>query len=316
MKISKHTSYSIQVGNANATLRFEPLDNTVLIERTNDKLVVGYLVQDSDPLNPMEKDSQGNIYTMPSRGWGGRSITDNASEIYSALGVDGYGGVDVDNTFACEPYTDWKGIQQKSHSLRDFAALQFLDDMSQDVDLTEKWFTEKDIAVAGTFLQALAERREEIWQDLEDCDGVFSEEVETLAISLYPKYWQQIAGPYVVVLDYSEGQEVSISPTTWDGDPDDLPNAIWVADKGAIENLQGSENLRSAIEEYAAGVCKEYESWCNGDVYGCVVQTFELKDGEWEELNEDICWGFVGMEHALESLKAEFFESAVEEIKK
>lgn len=370
VKTHRHVTHSVDYEDQELELDFAPCGDDILIERVGDKLVVAYLVQDSDPCNPMEDfDAQGNFYTMPSR-YGGGSITDDASEIYSALGVSGYGEVDIDDVFYCDPYIDWKGVQQKAHSLRDIAAREFLDKFGQDVDLISQALEGLglELAEGETLDQAFQTHKNEIWGDLEDSNGVFCEEVEGRAIEMYPEYWQKIAGPFTVPCNYCSNNHgpgtTSLSTTTWDGDPDDLPNAIWVADKNAIDNITpypagvgmkqvtpypdaaygvfkedvevfrgtweecklhikfsfpapNEEDLRRAAVKYADGLCKEYASWCNGEVFGCVTQVFDLTDdGEWEDNGEsDSCWGHIGYEYAQETLKSEYFEGVIKNLK-
>lgn len=374
IRTSRHVTHGATIDGVNVDLTFEPnYEGHILAERVGDKLVVAYLVQDSDPENPQTAgDANGDIYTRSTRGWGGGSISDNDSEIESALGVDGYGSPDIDKLFACEPYIDWKGILQKQRCLRDIAALKMLEDMSSDFDKIEEWLILEDLVLESgeTYDQAFNEQRNEIWCNLEDCNGHFCDEVEELAVKLYPDYWQQIAGPFVVPLDYCGSNHgpgtMSINPTTWDGDPDDLPTGIWVADKGAIDNItpyppgvsmkqvqpypdsvygvfkdevenyRGSwaeckafikdfnppttdADLRDAAFKYAEGICSSYEAFCNGDVYGCVVEVFDKvgddDDLEWEsDGDDDSCWGFIGSDYALETLKSEYFDPAVKRL--
>ena len=387
-KTHSHRTHSLTTGDGQEVeLGHGPYcENDILAEVVGDKLVVAYLVQDDNPENPMtESDGQGVLYTLPSRGWGGGSITDNAGGIYSALGCDGYGGVDIDKTFACELGIAYPGTQQPRHlCLRDIAAIQFLAKIGADHGMIAQWFYQMDMKLdeGETFDEAFQTHHDDIWRDLEDSDGVFCSEVESLATSLYHDYWQQIAGPFVVPCDYCSSNHgpgtASLSVTSWDGDPDDLPNALWVADECAIENLEASalppgygicwhgavgvggstlhavitkdgvevfdagvvpgswrvalnwakdqegpladKDLRTAAAKYAEGFCSEYESWCNGDVYGCVTETFQRTDegGEWESIDEggDSCWGLSGLEYARQSLKSEFFDEVIERLKK
>lgn len=378
-KTHSHRTHSLTLDDGSEVeLQHEPYyENDILAERIGDKLVVAYLVHDDDgySCNPMDNHAQGNFYTMPTRYGGGGSITDDASEIYYALGVGNYGEVDIDRLFACEPYIGWGGTEIRHTCLRDMAALEFLDKISQDLDLIDKWLEARDLEMddGETYEQAFNERRDEIWRDLEDCNGAFCDEVEARAIALYPEFWQQIAGPFVVICDYCANNHgpgtASMSTTTWDGDPDDLPTAIWVADKDCIENITpypdgvsmkqvqphpdsvygvfkddveifrgkwedcrvwikegfpptGDDELRTAAAKYAEGICSEYAAWCNGDVYGCVSETFSaVVDGDeddepkWEQLEEDACWGFIGRDYALETLKSEYFDHVVKRLK-
>lgn len=243
MRVTTHHSFHHNLhldDGSKAALQHDPnYDGDVLAEIVGDKLVVAYLVQDSDPHNPLrDNDAEGNIYTR-----GERVITDDEAEICYALGVDRYGNPDIDKEFDCEPRMGWSGTQVRVTTLRDLAAEAHLTKVSEDLDLIERWFEGSDLALAEgqTYSEAFTEHHKAIWHDLLVPNGWFCEEVEALAISLYPQYWQQIAGPYVVVMHYNGGSyDTSISPSEWDGDPDDLPNCIWVADKLAIENVLSS----------------------------------------------------------------------------
>jgi hypothetical protein len=52
-------------------------------------------------------------------------------------------------------------------------------------------------------------------------------------------------------------------------------------------------------------ILDEYSKWCNGDVWGYVV---EVRDQDGEELTDeaDSCWGFIGYEYATEELERAF----------
>lgn len=66
---------------------------------------------------------------------------------------------------------------------------------------------------------------------------------------------------------------------------------------------------------YAKGIVEEYAEWCSGNVYGCIVETFENvgteDEPEWEQAEEEACWGFIGSEHAEQALIDEFFKPAL-----
>lgn len=64
----------------------------------------------------------------------------------------------------------------------------------------------------------------------------------------------------------------------------------------------GRERL---CEVFAKQFLKTYNAIISGDVYGCVVETFDL-DGT--PLKEESCWGFIGGDYAKENLKSEFFD--------
>lgn len=163
-------------------------------------------------------------------------------------------------------------------------------------------------------------------------------DVETLSALLYQQHWKAVVGPYVVPLSYCDAAHgpgtMTCSPTTWDGDPDDLPDGVWVADSGAQENIDWREDGEAAIGEltlrqrafdYAKSVCSEFEDWCNGNVFGCVCEVFKRPPNDpfkadgapWEKIeDEDLehsCWGFIGVDYAKQELKEQFFDPAVKE---
>jgi hypothetical protein len=366
------TTHSVEVEGVEVPLTFEPVsEDNMMAERVGDHLVIAYLVQDNDGSgNPMtDGDCQGDLYTHNEG-----VITDDESELRRALRVDSYDQPDIDHLFACDPYIGHRGLQVASHCLRDIAALEWLAKVEGDFELFGNWLEVRDLELeeGETLDQALVAHRNELWQDLEDPNGVFWDPIQERAIQLYTVYWRQIVGPYVIPMHYSDGRgETSISLHDWDGDHNDLPNAVWVADKGAIDNLtpyppgismrqvtphpdsvygvfhgevevfRGSwgvcrlhianeypptdeSDLRRAAEEYAESVCSEYAKWCSGDVYGCVVEVFDLDpdvtgDGDgigWIPRDDhDSCWNFIGSDDAMEALESEFFNPAVAALK-
>lgn len=58
-------------------------------------------------------------------------------------------------------------------------------------------------------------------------------------------------------------------------------------------------------EVYAKQFLETYNAIISGDVYGCVVETF---DENGEQIEEDACWGFIGGDYAKETLKEEYFD--------
>ncbi len=370
-----HTSNSIEIDGIEVPVEYAPYyEDFVLAERVGDKLVVAYLVQDTDAFNPMKAgDANGDIYTMPSR-YGGGSISDNASEIYSQLCVNGGRWSDPEPDIDY-PFHLGEDPGAGKTSCRDLAADQVYEELLKDPEEVADYFRREGMPALGLksrYVHWLKSKEGEdlIFRDLLDVNGVFSERVEVVAREMFRKHWKRIVGPYVVPMYYSaERGSCSISFSEWDGDWEDLPNCIWVADKLAIENIDASchpdnveikqvapwppstyafivdgqetfrgtfgevnvwsktkyppnfDDLRATAIRYAKAVCGEYASWCEGDCYGCVVETFTLAgegdDQEWErEGDEEACWGFIGSDHAMDSLRAEFFEPALKAIKK
>lgn len=353
---SRSVNY-IEFEGESVELLHEPYSDT-LVKQVGDKLIVAYLVQDSNCDNPLESDcAQGVIYTRS------RSrtnyITDNDSEFYAALGIDRYGSVDIDEPFPCTPYIDYKGIQQNKKSLRDRAADIWFAKIRADDELMARWL-ESQGADADTEITDDVLR--DLQRNLEDCNGEFWEEIQDAAVELFPKYMHEIIGAYTVPIYINQERGgCNCGTTTWDGDTDDLPDGVWVADKDAIDNIgayppgvevgqikgddekytseyeltdkgvqvhRGSlgecwswmksnytvtpDDLNRAVVKYADGSLKEYSAWASGEVYGCVTEVFELQeDSSWEQVEEDSCWCFVGIEYAEKTLKDEYFDNVV-----
>jgi len=397
-KLRRRTQLTLVTEHGDLELEFEPYnEDDVLIERVGDKLVVAYLVHDDCPgINPLKDyDCQGDLYTKTPYSACDRTITDNDSEFYSALGLDGYGEIDLDQSVTikgvtkdlCEHAADRLWDELDGEQLTDL--LLHLEKWGglnlSEGDHLEKLESGEPSRQLLTYLRGRYEKQ--IREDLADYRGYFSDQMAKHAEALYSEHWQQIAGPYVVPVASSGGNyETRYSTTTWDGDINDLPDGVWVADKGAIENIgkgchkgvvvkRGKEtylgpngwiveadgrnvaffpdnagvvvdgqpeaykqardyvdqhyadrpmDVHTAAVHYAAGVLEEYSKWCSGDVYGCVTQVFTLakepdegEEPEWIASGDyDSCWGFIGQEHAEESLKDEFFDPVVERLKK
>jgi hypothetical protein len=99
-----HTSHThvVEINGVDYAVEFEPYcADDVLHERVGDKVVIAYLSHDLDPMNPMEFDGQGDIYTRGRNG----IITDNDRAVESALGLTQYGEPDIDRPFGPDNLT-------------------------------------------------------------------------------------------------------------------------------------------------------------------------------------------------------------------
>lgn len=371
-KIAARTRYSVTTEDGSEVeVNFEPLEwPNALSQRIGDKLVVAYVTPDNDgsSSNPMENnDCQGNIYTKPSYYARDGSNTDNMGELLDALQLDGENEVRPGVVFAIDGVTA---------SLEDHAVTEFME-TNYGHDLTDEW-----LLAGGSEPDREDDDRSILYRDeieAEILNGEFKyDEHQALMLALYARHWREIVGPYVVPISYCSSNHgpgtASASPCKWDGDADDLPDGVWVADKGAIENIDHSPLPRNVTvkysyrekcwrvlhevpharramtgdiqgsntkfddhmaafafahtlgegdigwqaELYAKGVLEEYVSWCNGDVYGCCVETFVKtgpEDDDWESVEADECWGFIGSDHAEQSLLDDFFTPALDAIK-
>ena len=86
-------------------------------------------------------------------------------------------------------------------------------------------------------------------------------------------------------------------------------NAVWIPTKNDIDNIVSPgdtyEQSYAKAVKYAEGVLEEYVKWARGECYGVVVETYTRsdEDSEWELVDSDHCWGFIGMEYAEEACK-------------
>lgn len=368
-KIVHRTTYSLTTDDGSEVeVQFEPCKwGDMHAERVGDKLVVAYLSNDEGGYsnNPMtESDGQGTLYTKP-RGYGGVT-TDDRSGLLDALQLDGENEVRPQVRFELEGVTA---------SLEDHAVTVFMFE-NGGCDLAREWINEGCCSRSYEEHELVDEDLYVDWRDDIEFDilnGQFKyDEHQALMLKLYAKHWREIVGPFVVPVNWCENNHgpgtASASVTSWDGDPDDLPSGVWVADKDvqanvvayppglAVGQIKGEDgmytpeyeltdngvrvhrgtlgacwgwmrtnykitpgDLQRAVEGYAEAVLTEYASWCNGDVYGCCVETFKKvgdEDDAWESTGSDECWGFIGSDHAEQSLLDEFFKPAVEAARK
>lgn len=198
--------------------------NDPLVHRDGDIALVAYLSHDNHCPNPLtEFDCQGKLWTRNAH-----AATDNDREIYDALGLDGEGQPNESMVFTIGEAkqsllahaVDEHLRQEGGHDL----AVEWAQAMGRDLDL------EDEDLYAGF--------HDEIWQDLHDGNFQHPEITEVIR-ELYRQHWQAIAGPFVVPISYfAERGGCMIRTTSWDGDPDDLPDGVWVADDGAEENIR------------------------------------------------------------------------------
>lgn len=318
-------------------LDHEPYDtDEVLCHLQGDQLVVAYLVHDDDAqgMDPFDGggDCNGDLYRR-----GDRCNKRDHGEFLDALGLDSY-GVNADQRLSLNG--------EPLKTLDELAEAEILDRL----------------------------RSEGLLNDDTDLDE-YSNEREVRINRLYREHWKQIVGPYVIPVSYSDDRgETFASIDNWDGDPDELPDAVWVACRCAIENIDttayrmfdggpisitweynghekqqavvrhqgdyevgfdtwadavaycnttfgppGLGHLREAAMGYLKPTLEEHVEWANGEVFGCVVHTFQRQeDGAWERSDEsrheNSCWGYIGLDYAREALKDEFFNPAVNEL--
>lgn len=287
-------------------LTHEPVGMNTLKQRVGDKLIVAYLVHDFDPTNPLtDLDSNGTLYTYKEH-----VITDDNSAPYY-LGLTSFGSrsykpeydLSADEIRGCVE----KKVKQLIADSPELAGWYVKLRMEHDenviaciLDAMEGYYycelEDSDIAVINEKLPNWDDAAKQAWEELYD-EGKIG---DYLAVPVY--YAHNCHGPGTT----------RIYTTSLD-----TANAVWVPGKLEIDNMNFdgcityADKLKVA-EKYAQSCLDEYEKWCNGEVYGCVVTVFELSGDVWEEVDEDSCWGFIGSKYAEEALEEQFFRPAVE----
>lgn len=143
----------------------------------------------------------------------------------------------------------------------------------------------------------------------------------------------QAVWAYVQASAYPEGSGKSyqLVRAVWDGDEVSLESVAFsddhaelckqAKDIAAMSPTPTAKQLRWGRQKQAEICCQQfldqYNAIINGDVYGCVVETFHRLDGDtWEQVVEDACWGFVTSEYAMEALASDFVDPAVKAVEK
>lgn len=206
-------------------LEFAPSDEDhIFVHQVQDKMVVAYLTRDDYSENPLtSSDCQGNIYLSSDR----NCIWNNPDKVRSTLGLGG-DLPDIEQEFSLD------GV---AVTLKDLAVDKYL--ASRDIiGIIDAYFedTDTEFDEGETYEMAYQSEFTSIRQWAYDLD-----DVEELAYELYAEHWQKMAGPFVVPIRYQGiggGCYTAYTNTTgWDGDYDDLPDGVWVADEGAVENV-------------------------------------------------------------------------------
>lgn len=305
-----HRYATIDVDDIEVELDMDPdwLDEFEIVKPTPTTLVVGYLMPDSDCQNPLKDfDGEGTLYTYRKG-----VITDNDSAP-SCLGLNSFTRSwrddELDRDFGFAGIFE-RVAEKVTAQIKDDPELsawmvsrvmefetpmeKLVDDLVND-ELEGSRFTAYD------------------WSDEHDQEMIKRlDGYESLARDAWDElYAEGKIGDYLAVpVRYHDSVHGPGTTQIYTTSIDDC-NAVWVPGEFEISNMDftGCETYADKLavaDKYATGCLKQYESWCNGDCYGIVVETFVLNaEGDaYEKVGDtDSCWGFIGMEWATESLK-------------
>lgn len=123
--------------------------------------------------------------------------------------------------------------------------------------------------------------------------------------------WHRDIDPTVVILNYRQYSScdnghysVNCLATEWDLSAGKLPDAIWYPDLALMEELKPypKEEWPAKCLIYARQAVEEMQKWLDGECYGVCVEIFNK---DFEIVQDDACWGYVGTEYAKETLENE-----------
>jgi hypothetical protein len=291
MSLERLVSYSDTVEDIKIEYMFEPVSD-ILSEKVGDLLIVAYITHDSDCSNPMkDNDAEGTLYTKPPRMAMDGSITDD-SDWGEHLGLTEYG----------EPNLELGAVKDRARELmratiahdqdfidwclEEFEEFSSIEDCFDTIDFDCHW----DIP---TWLQMLYDHF------LEPAWALLYEEGE-------------LGTHLAVPVNYCPNNHGPGTASAYTASIDNC-DAVWVPDQHCINNMTFL-NEHTYLEKlavaggYAESILDNYIDWCNGECYGCIVEVF---DATGEQVHEDSCWSFIGMDHAKQSLKEDYFKPAV-----
>lgn len=273
VKTRKWSTYTVECDNEREfEVQFEPIGDVHVAQLPNGYAVVGYLACDMDCANPLEDcDGMGAIHDRRRR----HGSTESIEKFYEALGYDRYGDKDPDSK--PDPY----------------AVL---------LDTYEHGQTAWSVHGGGMQCQWDTTSEAGVWVPDDYC----REHIHYSAMkALLP---DGCRAEYAY--DYETGKNKIVAHTPA-GKVERRTYKSFVTAMRAVARIIGfkfdKEKLEQAAREEAIKcakqACDAFSDWGNGVCYGVCVEVF---DGDGGQVAEDTCWGYIGSEHAEESLKMEF----------
>jgi len=352
----KHTMITEDFDGHDYELEFEPTGN-ILKTKVGDKVVIAYLVQDSD-FDPGDiGDCMGKLLSF-------HRHSKDIAEGLTALGKDSDGEPDLDAVWD----EHWEAATRRyvAMAMRDATPDQIIEQFEEDpcgmpeAAEVARDLLERDCVGVSRWDRVLYEESMlqvllEMWSEPEYFPG----DPDAQVLDCYDHSgqhwslsgggmqcrWDTASGAGVWLpddclrkeLDSAQHQAVYalVESTTWvrrTGKSYQLLRVEWKDEthcekvhvrfsddaselhKEAEELAQGRpeptpKQLRWGREQqaaiYAQQFLDEFNAIISGDVYGCVVETFEL---EGDQIESEACWGFVQSDYAEESLKDCFFD--------
>lgn len=326
-KVRARTLYYLTLDDGTEVeVQHEPCDwMDVLSERVGNKLVVAYLVHDDDPQNPMTErgDASGTLYTF---------YDDEDRALYNALGLTSYGEPDIDREFELD------GVKTTLRELAESAFFRHQPGGATEQDLDEHLgeveanaldlYQQHWRAIAGPYVVPVDYCASNHGPGTTSCSvTTWDGDIDGLPSGVWVADEGAIDNIKFAALP--AGIEIKHHGSGSENDPHHVVvtlNGTIVCDTPSwpdaldfVRQQYGEatfDDLVRKAEEYAAPILEEYAEWCNGNVYGCVIEEFELQGDDWVQTSEDACWGFIGSDWAQRALREEYFDYAVLALRK
>lgn len=285
------SSRTIEVDDVELELSSTPSDYLDQhIHTDGEWVLVGYCTDDNDGSceNPLDCDCYGEIHHHPRSRYGSRD-----SDYYDAVGCDSYGDPRLDLIFDNhfqEAFKRWhaklvdtRGVEWLRDELRQEydheegeSDEQFVHDaLYQDTNEYANW---ENVAYADDMRDVLEQMFGEPEFFPGDIDAVLLDRYEHGLCS-----YSVSGGGMQCRWDTSRGEAV------W------IPNEYL---RSELEKIADPSERYKQAEKYAQQACDVYTDWCNGNIYGVCVDVFY----KGELHTDDACWGYIGSDHAEESL--------------
>ena len=310
MRYATTVEHTLELDNGQfVLLAYAPLthvDPIVLLadEEDRDYTIVGYLTDCAEADDPMDSYANGRLVTKGSLYGRNQRDTDDHDELARLLQADDICSITL---YAGQPGA--VGLGEKAADMI-LASLSHQAIWDLGVDMCDTGYV--DTYPNGDMSAWLNQHHSEAVDYIANgnaYEGAFERNCQ----KLYTEHWRELVGPFVVPVSVNDERgSVRVFVTSWDGDSEELPDGIWVADDDAIEEIRarvaaaGESDIPMARREeltaiaYASEVLDEYSAWASGETYGAVVQCYDidgLQIGETDEV-----FGLIGQKYAEEEL--------------
>lgn len=279
-------------------LAHEPVEGTFLKAQVGDRIVIAYLVYDDSyrDIDDMMGDGSGSLLSFH------RHSKDIAKGL-EALGNTREGDADLEAVYRYhekEANSRYVNVAFASFSLEEHlrafgpdGECEFdREDGENDVDfikrglMTDARYHDWECVIHDDIYREVLTQ---MWSEPDFFPG--DQDAQLLAVYSHSGEYWSLSG---------QGMQCQ-----WD-----TSNAagVWIPDadlRTYLEKFKNPKERKAKARTYAQQFLNTFNEINSGQVFGCVVETFD-EDGD--SVDEDSRWGFIGRDYAEESLKSEFFD--------